>query len=277
MWDGSRYCHLGTARIKLSPGLRTPVAALFIRQGIALFAPGSVAPVQAHCRASRQRGPAEMAAAFDPGSSSACCSSTPKWWAWPGGWFWGPRFLLYASIPASVALRDPLSDEDASPAAKSARRSRCSAGPSGCGINGAAARTVGHGNLQCQANIEPLCWCLSRVQRALQAVHRVQDAECPRSTTLMSDSGIRSAQCSQHRLHHDSLRIGGARVPVAEAVAHRASSSRFGVRRSRHGAGVRRDSQTPDTAARSPPPPPRRPHRSICLRASAPPTRACTA
>jgi hypothetical protein len=26
------------------------------------------------------------------------------WWAWYGGWFWGPRFLLFASIPASFAL-----------------------------------------------------------------------------------------------------------------------------------------------------------------------------
>lgn len=27
-----------------------------------------------------------------------------SWWAWNGGWFWGPRFLLIASIPASFAL-----------------------------------------------------------------------------------------------------------------------------------------------------------------------------
>ncbi len=27
-----------------------------------------------------------------------------KWWAWYGGWFWGPRFFLIASIPASFAL-----------------------------------------------------------------------------------------------------------------------------------------------------------------------------
>ncbi len=27
-----------------------------------------------------------------------------SWWAWDGGWFWGPRFLLFASIPASFAL-----------------------------------------------------------------------------------------------------------------------------------------------------------------------------
>ncbi|MEO7003288.1 MAG: hypothetical protein ABI068_15855, partial [Ktedonobacterales bacterium] len=27
-----------------------------------------------------------------------------KWWAWYGGWFWGPRFFLFACIPASLAL-----------------------------------------------------------------------------------------------------------------------------------------------------------------------------
>ena len=27
-----------------------------------------------------------------------------KWWAWPGGWFWGPRFFVFAAIPASIAL-----------------------------------------------------------------------------------------------------------------------------------------------------------------------------
>jgi hypothetical protein len=27
-----------------------------------------------------------------------------KWWAWYGGWTWGPRFFLFASIPASFAL-----------------------------------------------------------------------------------------------------------------------------------------------------------------------------
>jgi PA14 domain len=27
-----------------------------------------------------------------------------KWWAWYGGLFWGPRFFLFASIPASLAL-----------------------------------------------------------------------------------------------------------------------------------------------------------------------------
>ena len=27
-----------------------------------------------------------------------------KWWSWYGGWFWGPRFFLFASVPASFAL-----------------------------------------------------------------------------------------------------------------------------------------------------------------------------
>ncbi|HEV8193851.1 MAG TPA: hypothetical protein VGP82_20565, partial [Ktedonobacterales bacterium] len=27
-----------------------------------------------------------------------------KWWSWYGGWFWGPRFFLFASLPASFVL-----------------------------------------------------------------------------------------------------------------------------------------------------------------------------
>jgi hypothetical protein len=27
-----------------------------------------------------------------------------KWWAWYGGFFWGPRFFLFASFPASLAI-----------------------------------------------------------------------------------------------------------------------------------------------------------------------------
>ncbi|HWA73654.1 MAG TPA: hypothetical protein VG937_15015 [Polyangiaceae bacterium] len=27
-----------------------------------------------------------------------------KWWSWYGGWFWGPRFFLIASVPASLSL-----------------------------------------------------------------------------------------------------------------------------------------------------------------------------
>ena len=32
-----------------------------------------------------------------------------RWYAWYGGWYWGPRFFLFASIPASFALAVRLS------------------------------------------------------------------------------------------------------------------------------------------------------------------------
>ncbi len=37
-----------------------------------------------------------------------------KWWSWYGGWFWGPRFFLFASILASFALAVNLQDLDKS-------------------------------------------------------------------------------------------------------------------------------------------------------------------
>jgi hypothetical protein len=33
-----------------------------------------------------------------------------KWWSWYGGWYWGPRFFLFASLPASLALAVTLTD-----------------------------------------------------------------------------------------------------------------------------------------------------------------------
>ena len=33
-----------------------------------------------------------------------------KWWSWYGGWFWGPRFFLIASIPACFSLGTNLLD-----------------------------------------------------------------------------------------------------------------------------------------------------------------------
>jgi hypothetical protein len=37
-----------------------------------------------------------------------------RWWSWYGGFFWGPRFFLFASIPASFALAIRLHYKDAS-------------------------------------------------------------------------------------------------------------------------------------------------------------------
>lgn len=36
-----------------------------------------------------------------------------SWWAWYGGFFWGPRFFLFASLPASLALARSLGDQEA--------------------------------------------------------------------------------------------------------------------------------------------------------------------
>lgn len=39
-----------------------------------------------------------------------------SWWAWYGGWYWGPRFFLVGILPASLALAVCLSYRNASPA-----------------------------------------------------------------------------------------------------------------------------------------------------------------
>lgn len=35
-----------------------------------------------------------------------------KWWSWYGGWFWGPRFFLFSSIVASLALALAITEEN---------------------------------------------------------------------------------------------------------------------------------------------------------------------
>ena len=36
-----------------------------------------------------------------------------KWWSWYGGWSWGPRYFLFASVPAALLLAIHLSDRKA--------------------------------------------------------------------------------------------------------------------------------------------------------------------
>jgi hypothetical protein len=38
-----------------------------------------------------------------------------KWWGWYGGWFWGPRYFLLASVLASLNVVQCLRDRSASP------------------------------------------------------------------------------------------------------------------------------------------------------------------
>jgi hypothetical protein len=80
-----------------------------------------------------------------------------KWWAWPGGWFWGPRFFVFACIPAAFALALHLSDDRAAPAAKA-----LTLGILGwsvwVGINGAVYGQLDMAICNVEPNIEPLCW-----------------------------------------------------------------------------------------------------------------------
>jgi hypothetical protein len=80
-----------------------------------------------------------------------------KWWAWPGGWFWGPRFLLYASIPASVALAIHLCDDLATPAAK-ALTLAVLGWSTWVGLNGLVYGQLEMGMCSEFADLEPLCW-----------------------------------------------------------------------------------------------------------------------
>jgi len=38
-----------------------------------------------------------------------------KWWGWYGGWFWGPRYFLLASVPPSLSVGQCRRDRSASP------------------------------------------------------------------------------------------------------------------------------------------------------------------
>ena len=80
-----------------------------------------------------------------------------KWWAWPGGWFWGPRFFLFACIPAAIALAIHLSNERATPAAK-ALTLAILGWSIWVGINGAVYGQLEMGICNEQPDLEPHCW-----------------------------------------------------------------------------------------------------------------------
>lgn len=80
-----------------------------------------------------------------------------KWWAWAGGWFWGPRFFLFASIPASIALAIHLCDEEATPAAKAITLAVLSWSV-WVAITGMVYDQTGMSICNEQPNVEPYCW-----------------------------------------------------------------------------------------------------------------------
>ena len=81
-----------------------------------------------------------------------------KWWAWNGGWFWGPRFLLFASVPGAVALAIHLSDRGATTGTKALTLAALSFS-TWVAVSGIA---IGLADLDvCTANdynLEALCW-----------------------------------------------------------------------------------------------------------------------
>src|SRR5206468_4886727 len=71
-------------------------------KGLLFFAPGLLLPVAADAAdvPARLRQCYQYCLLFLVGLVIAYA----KWWAWYGGFFWGPRFLLFASFPASLAM-----------------------------------------------------------------------------------------------------------------------------------------------------------------------------
>jgi len=71
-------------------------------KGLVFFAPGLFLPARRALRAVSPRlWPAQVALLLAVAGLLTVYSS---WYGWWGGFFWGPRFLLLASVPASLAL-----------------------------------------------------------------------------------------------------------------------------------------------------------------------------
>lgn len=85
-------------------------------KGIVFFAPGLLLPVRATILALKDKQKEALYAAYTLwiGFIVGLVLIYASWWAWDGAWFWGPRFFLFASIPASFALAVRLSRPGAS-------------------------------------------------------------------------------------------------------------------------------------------------------------------
>ena len=104
------------------PGFNYPIffgllaILLSFGKGLIFFAPGLFLPARRYLRT--RTGDAEPAiytlyllwVAFVAGMLLVYA----HWWAWYGGWFWGPRFFLFAAIPAALVLAVRLHARDAS-------------------------------------------------------------------------------------------------------------------------------------------------------------------
>ncbi len=69
-------------------------------KGLFFFAPGLLIPAQDRALPDPIRRGWHLWLAFLIGLVLVYA----RWWSWYGGWFWGPRFLLLACLPASLSL-----------------------------------------------------------------------------------------------------------------------------------------------------------------------------
>ncbi|HEY3993312.1 MAG TPA: hypothetical protein VGM01_10580 [Ktedonobacteraceae bacterium] len=75
-------------------------------KGLLFFAPGLLLPVRKALLRGQQREQVPLYEVYTLWIAFVIglLLVYARWWAWYGGMFWGPRFLLFASIPASFAL-----------------------------------------------------------------------------------------------------------------------------------------------------------------------------
>ncbi|GHO85578.1 hypothetical protein [Dictyobacter formicarum] len=85
-------------------------------KGIFFFAPGLLLPIRQTLRKVKSATKVDLFAIYTLwiGFLVGLLLIYSCYWSWHGGWFWGPRYLLFASIPASFALAVRLRWRDAS-------------------------------------------------------------------------------------------------------------------------------------------------------------------
>ena len=83
-------------------------------KGLLFFAPGLLLPVRSRLLRIGQESKLDLYSVYILWIAflAGLVLLYAHWWAWYGGMFWGPRFFLFASIPASFALATRLQYRD---------------------------------------------------------------------------------------------------------------------------------------------------------------------
>ncbi|MFI5272641.1 MAG: hypothetical protein ACHQ4H_06370 [Ktedonobacterales bacterium] len=85
-------------------------------KGLVFFAPGLLLPIRRRLLATQRPADRKLYAAYSLWIAyvAGMVLVYAHWWAWFGGWYWGPRFFLIATLPASLAIAVRLRDRRAS-------------------------------------------------------------------------------------------------------------------------------------------------------------------